>query len=99
MSGSLTRIDIRGEGGRTFKDTWANGPRTYLGMQTAGFPNFFIATNSAFCNYPVCAETIAEWISDCIRYMREKGFKRIEPTPEAEAEWVEHAAELAVRPS
>jgi cation diffusion facilitator CzcD-associated flavoprotein CzcO len=95
VSGSLTRIDIRGEGGRTFKDTWANGPRTYLGMQTAGFPNFFIATNSAFCNYPVCAETIAEWISDCIRYMRENGYKSIEPTPQAEEAWVEHAAELA----
>jgi cation diffusion facilitator CzcD-associated flavoprotein CzcO len=95
VSGSLTRIDLRGEGGRTFKDTWANGPRTYLGMQTAGFPNFFIATNSAFCNYPVCAETIAEWIADCIRYMREKGFARIEPTREAEEAWVAHAAELA----
>ena len=95
VSGSLTRIDIRGEGGRTFKDTWADGPRTYLGIQTAGFPNFFIATNSAFCNYPVCAETIVEWISDCIKYLREKGLKRIEPTPEAEEAWIAHAAELA----
>ena len=95
VSGALTRIDIRGEGGRTFKDTWADGPRTYLGLQTAGFPNFFIATNSAFCNYPVCAETIVEWISDCIHYMREKGFARIAPTREAEEAWVAHAAELA----
>jgi cation diffusion facilitator CzcD-associated flavoprotein CzcO len=95
VSGSLTRMDIRGEGGRTFKDTWAEGPRTYLGLQTAGFPNFFIATNSAFCNYPVCAETIVEWIADCIHYMREKGFTRIAPTPQAEEAWVVHAAELA----
>jgi cation diffusion facilitator CzcD-associated flavoprotein CzcO len=95
VSGALTRIDIRGEGGRTFKDTWADGPRTYLGLQTAGFPNFFIATNSAFCNYPVCAETIVEWISDCIQYMREKGYARIKPTREAEEAWVAHAAELA----
>jgi cation diffusion facilitator CzcD-associated flavoprotein CzcO len=95
VSGALTRIDIRGEGGRTFKDTWADGPRTYLGLQTAGFPNFFIATNSAFCNYPVCAETIVEWISDCIHYMREKGYARIAPTREAEEAWVAHAAELA----
>jgi cation diffusion facilitator CzcD-associated flavoprotein CzcO len=95
VSGSLTRIDIRGEGGRTFKDTWADGPRTYLGLQTAGFPNFFIATNSAFCNYPVCAETIVEWIADCIHHMREKGYARIAPTQEAEEAWVAHAAELA----
>jgi cation diffusion facilitator CzcD-associated flavoprotein CzcO len=95
VSGSLTRMDIRGEGGRTFKDTWADGPRTYLGLQTAGFPNFFIGTNSAFCNYPVCAETIVEWITDCIRYIREKGYARIAPTPQAEEAWVAHAADLA----
>jgi len=95
VSGALTRIDIRGQGGRTFKDTWADGPRTYLGIQTAGFPNFFIATNSAFCNYPVCAEMIVEWITECIGYLREKGLKRIAPTPQAEQAWIEHAAELA----
>jgi len=95
ITGALTSMDIRGEGGQTLKDKWANnGLSTYLGLQTAGFPNFFIATNSAFCNYTVCAETIVEWITDCIRYVREKNFKRIAPTPEAEEAWVEHANEL-----
>ncbi|HKV54487.1 MAG TPA: NAD(P)/FAD-dependent oxidoreductase [Candidatus Binataceae bacterium] len=94
ITGSVTRIDIRGEGGQTIKDKWANGPRTFLGIQTAGFPNFFIATNTAFCNYTVCAESIVEWISDCIRYIREKDYKRIAPTPEAEDAWVAHANEL-----
>jgi cation diffusion facilitator CzcD-associated flavoprotein CzcO len=94
ITGALTRLDIRGEGGQTFKDKWANGPQTYLGLQTAGFPNFFIATNTAFCNYTVCAETIVEWIAEAIRYVREKGFKRIAPTPEAEEAWVAHANEL-----
>ena len=95
VTGALTRIDIRGEGGQTFKDKWADGPRTYLGLQTAGFPNLFIAISSAFCNYPVCAEMIVEWIADCIRYVREKNFAHIAPTPQAEEAWVEHAAELA----
>jgi cation diffusion facilitator CzcD-associated flavoprotein CzcO len=95
VSGSLTRMDIRGEGGQTFKDTWADGPRSFLNLQTAGFPNFFMAINSAFCNYPVCAETVVEWITDCIRYMREKGFARIAPTPQAEEAWVAHTAEMA----
>ncbi len=94
VTGALTQIDIRGEGGQTFKDKWANGPRTYLGIQAAGFPNLFIATNSAFCNYTVCAESIVEWITDCIRYVREKGFTRIAPTLQAEEAWVEHANEL-----
>ena len=95
ITGALTSMDIRGEDGQTLKDKWANkGLSTYLGLQTAGFPNFFIATNSAFCNYTVCAETIVEWITDCIRYIREKGFKRIAPTLEAEDAWVVHANEL-----
>ncbi len=95
ITGALTSMDIRGEGGQTLKDKWANkGLSTYLGLQTAGFPNFFIATNAAFCNYTVCAESIVEWITDCIRYMREKGLKRIAPTPQAEEAWVEHANEL-----
>ena len=94
VTGALTSMDIRGEGGQTLKDKWAEGPRTYLGIQTAGFPNLFIATNSAFCNYTVCAETIVEWISDCIHYVREQDFTRIAVTPQAEEEWVEHANEL-----
>ncbi len=96
ITGALTSMDIRGEGGQTIKEKWdKNGLSTYLGLQTAGFPNFFIATNAAFCNYTVCAETIVEWITDCIRHIREKGFKRIAPTVEAEQAWGEHAAELA----
>jgi cation diffusion facilitator CzcD-associated flavoprotein CzcO len=95
VTGALTRIDIRGEGGQTLKDKWAQGPRTYLGLQTAGFPNFFIATSTAFCNYPVCAEMIVEWITNCIRYMREQHYRRIVPTLEAEDAWVAHVEEVA----
>ena len=94
ITGALTRIDIRGEDGQSIKEKWAAGPRTYLGLQTAGFPNFFIATNTAFCNYTVCAEYIVEWITDCIRYIREKEYSRIEPTPDAEEAWVKHANEM-----
>ncbi|MGA2409756.1 MAG: NAD(P)/FAD-dependent oxidoreductase [Candidatus Binataceae bacterium] len=97
VSGALTRIDICGEGGVSFKDRWADGPRSYLGIQTAGFPNFFMAINSAFCNYTVCAEMIVEWITDCISYMRKNGFERIAAEPQAEEAWVQHAYDLASR--
>jgi len=93
ITGPLTRIDIRGEGGQTLKDKWANGPRTVLGLQTAGFPNFFIATNTAFCNYTICAEKIVEWITDCIGYIRKTNHSRIAPTPQAEEAWVAHVNE------
>lgn len=94
VTGALTRIDIRGEDGQSFKDKWANGPRTYLGLQTAGFPNFFIANSAAFCNFPRCSETVVEWIANCIGYMQQKNLQRIAPTVEAEDAWVEHANAL-----
>jgi cation diffusion facilitator CzcD-associated flavoprotein CzcO len=97
ITGALTRIDIHGEGGQTLKDKWTDGIRTYLGLQTAGFPNLFIATNTAFCNYTVCAESIVEWIADCIRYVREKDYSSIAPTPEAESTWMDHVNEVGSR--
>jgi len=90
VTGSLTRLDIRGLDGQTIKDKWANGPRTLLGIQTAGFPNLFIAINNSFCNYTVCAESMVEWITNCIGYIRDKGYQRIATTPQAESAWVEY---------
>jgi cyclohexanone monooxygenase len=43
MTGPLNRIDIRGRGGERLVDKWAHGPRTYLGLMSAGFPNLFMA--------------------------------------------------------
>jgi cation diffusion facilitator CzcD-associated flavoprotein CzcO len=96
VTGALTRIDIRGEGGQTLKDKWADGPRHYLGMHIAGFPNFFIANAAAFCNVPRCIEIVVEWISDCVGYMQKKHLTRIAATPQAEAAWIEHSNELLV---
>ncbi len=95
VTGALTRIDIRGQDGQTIKDKWANGPRNYLGLQSAGFPNFFMAINSAFCNYTVCAESIVEWITDCIRHMRDKGLRRIAPKPQVEDAWMAYINKVA----
>ena len=96
VTGSLTRMDIRGEGGQAFTDKFAEGPRTYLGVQSAGFPNLFIVNSAASCNFPRCAEAIVEWVSECVGYMRDKGFARISASPQAEKAWTEHIAELSV---
>src|SRR5262245_18779745 len=70
ITGALTSMDVRGEGGQTLKDKWANnGLSTYLGLQTAGFPNLFIATNAAVCNHTVCAESHVETHTDSIRQL------------------------------
>ena len=95
ITGALTRIDVRGEGGQSIKDAWADGPRTFLGVQTSGFPNLFTLNSAATCNFPRCAEAIVEWTTDCIGHMRDGGHTRIETTPQAEEAWTQHAAELA----
>ena len=99
VTGALNRIDIRGEDGSALKDKWADGPSTMLGMQTVGFPNMFITAGphnaSSFCNVPRCLEQNVEWITDCIAYMRDHEFSRIEATPEAEAQWTHHVLESA----
>ena len=90
ITGSLTRIDIRGEGGQTIKDKFAQGPRTYMGIQSAGFPNLFTINQAGGSgNYPRAAEWIVEWVSECLGYMRDNGFTRISAKPEAEEAWVE----------
>ncbi len=99
VTGTLTRIDFRGEGGQSLKEKWADGPQTYLGIQTAGFPNLFTLVGphngATFCNMPRCIEQNVEWVTDCLRYLRDKGIDRIEATPKAEEEWTDHVNELA----
>ena len=63
-------------------------------MQISGFPNLFVVNGAVFCNFTRCAEVVADWVSNCIDHMREKGFKRIEAEPEAESAWTEHANAL-----
>ena len=99
MTGSLLRMDIRGLGERTLADKWKEGPKTYLGLQVAGFPNLFTITGpgspSVLVNMPTAIEQHVEWISDCIVSMREHGHRRIEASAEAEEAWVDHVNEVA----
>jgi cation diffusion facilitator CzcD-associated flavoprotein CzcO len=44
MTGPMLRMDIRGRDGIELKDVWEAGPRNYLGLQIAGFPNLFTIT-------------------------------------------------------
>ncbi len=93
MTGALLHMDIRGREGRTLADAWAAGPRNYLGLQVAGFPNLFMMTGpgspSVLCNMPVPIEQHAEWIADCIAHMRAKGLTCIETSEAAMDDWIE----------
>jgi acetone monooxygenase (methyl acetate-forming) len=99
-TGALTRIDIRGRNGRSLKEDWGRDIRTTMGLQVHGYPNLFttgapLAPSAALCNMTTCLQQQAEWISDCIRYLRDRNLKVCEPTKEAEDQWVEHHEETA----
>jgi cyclohexanone monooxygenase len=99
ITGALADIDIRGVGGLLLRDKWADGPRTLLGLQTAGFPNLFTVTGpgspSVLSNMVVSIEQHVDWIADCLTHLRKLGHTRIEASPEAEQRWMDHVAELA----
>lgn len=99
ITGALTKIDIRGKGGVRLNHKWAGGPRTYLGIMIAGFPNLFMITGpgspSVFSNMVVSIEQHVDWISDCLAHVRERQSVNIEATSDAENSWVAHVNELS----
>jgi cyclohexanone monooxygenase len=99
MTGTLLRIDIRGLGGRTLKEKWEEGPKSYLGLSMAGFPNMFTVTGpgspSVLTNMLPSIEQHVDWIADCLAYCQENGHKQINSSQQAEDDWVSHVSESA----
>jgi cyclohexanone monooxygenase len=99
MTGALLKIDIKGAGGRTLRDKWADGPASYLGLSMAGFPNLFTITGpgspSVLANMVVSIEQHVEWLTDLLRHVEDHGIERVEASPDAESAWVRHVAEKA----
>jgi cation diffusion facilitator CzcD-associated flavoprotein CzcO len=99
MTGTLFKIDIRGREGKSLREYWRSGPRTYLGLQMPGFPNLFTITGpgspSVLTNMPVAIEQHVEWIADCIGHLRANGIRTIEASEEAVRSWGAHVDEVA----
>jgi len=99
-SGALTRIDIRGRGGRSLKEDWSRDIRTAMGLAVHGYPNMFttgapLAPSAALCNMTTCLQQQTEWISGCIDYMRRDGYSVAEASQALQDEWVAHHDALA----
>ncbi|MGQ0846837.1 MAG: flavin-containing monooxygenase [Sporichthyaceae bacterium] len=98
ITGPMKNIDVKGRGGLSLRDHWADGPHTYLGLTAAGFPNLFMMTGpqspGVISNMPVSIEQHVELIGRIVSDMAARGATTIEPTPEAETAWNEHCAEL-----
>jgi len=99
MTGALFNMDIRGRDGLELREKWSAGPRTYLGLTTAGFPNFFTISGpgspSVLTNMLPSIEQHVEWIADCVAYLQSNDYASIEPSSEAEDAWVDHVNAVA----
>ena len=99
MTGAINNVSITGRSGTKLKDKWENGPRSYLGLQIAGFPNLFTVTGpgspSVLSNMLVSIEQHCDWITDCIHHMNSNGLNTIEAEQQAEDQWVKHVFEVA----
>jgi cation diffusion facilitator CzcD-associated flavoprotein CzcO/acetyl esterase/lipase len=99
MTGALVGVDVAGRDGTSLKEKWAGRPSTYLGLMTAGFPNFFMLTGpgspSVLSNMSVSIEQHVDWVADCLKGMRDEGLETIEPTELAESGWNQHVQDCA----
>jgi cyclohexanone monooxygenase len=101
MTGAMKEIDIHTDAGMSIREKWEHGPRTYLGIMIAGFPNLFMITGpqspGVKSQMILACEQHVDWISDCMQYLRDHGFSRIEAEEDAEDAWVQHNNEVANR--
>lgn len=101
LTGSLLAIDITGRGGLALREAWAQGPRTYLGLAVAGFPNLFCICGpqspSVASNMVASIEQHVDWIADCLDWADRHGISAIEPSVAAQDDWVEHVQQVAER--
>ncbi len=99
MTGSFDKMNIVGRNDISLKKKWEAGPRTYLGLSTVGFPNFFMITGpgspSVLANMIQSIEQHADWMIDCMAHMRDVGVETIEPQLGDEDAWIEHVNEVA----
>ncbi len=99
MTGAIVGANITGRDGVALRDAWADGPMTYLGLMTVGFPNLYMITGpgspSVLSNMMVSIEQHVDWISDTVDHMRSEGFDTIEPTELAQRKWVQHSNDIA----
>jgi cyclohexanone monooxygenase len=99
MTGSFERIRITGRNGVTLSEKWQAGPRAYLGVASAGFPNFFTITGpgspSVLASMIQAIEQHVDWMVDCMAHLRDLGADTLEPLQRYEDEWIEHVNEVS----
>ena len=95
ITGAFDRIAIRGVGGMSLKDKWADGPVTFLGILADGFPNFLtvMGPHANLGNLPRAVEYTSDWVTALIRHARDNNLTRIDARPSAARAWTDHVIE------
>jgi cation diffusion facilitator CzcD-associated flavoprotein CzcO len=92
ITGAFDRIDFTGVGGQKLADKWRDGPITYLGLASVGFPNLLTLAGpqgaSVSSNFPPNIEVGVNWATALIAHLREHDLSRVEATQDAEDEWI-----------
>jgi hypothetical protein len=77
ITGAFDHMDIRGVEGRTLREKWRDGPSTYLGLMTHGFPNLLMVAGpqsvSGSTNFPRAIEVGVEWVTRLLAHVRDRG--------------------------
>ena len=93
FTGSYDRIDIRGIDGQRLSQKWEDGPRTYLGVMTNGYPNLFMVAGpqgvSGSSNYPPAIQRGVDWITGLVTHAMKQDAPRVEAEVQAEDDWVD----------
>jgi cyclohexanone monooxygenase len=97
VTGNYLKIDTRGRGGLTLQDKWAHGPRAFIGLTIADFPNLFMIFGpfGPFTNQPPVHEFQINWIADAIKHARTQGFSSFAVSKNVEDRWIEECNEIA----
>jgi cyclohexanone monooxygenase len=98
-TGAILAVDVQGVDGKSLREAWKDGPKTYLGLSVSGFPNLFTVVGpgspSVMVVVTIGIKQHVDWIADCIKAMRASGDAVIDARPEAQEAWTAHVAEVA----
>jgi cation diffusion facilitator CzcD-associated flavoprotein CzcO len=90
-TGALTRLGIRGRHGLPLETYWADGPKTFLGILTTGFPNLFFpgGPHAAAGNNPRYNGDQVDFVTNTLIYLRNHRYDTIEVDAAAEDRWTD----------
>ncbi|WP_375288724.1 flavin-containing monooxygenase [Sphingomonas sp.] len=91
-------MEVVGEGGRTLKEAWKDGPEAYLGIMAAGFPNMFMLygpnTNLGHNSISFMIERQVGYMLKTLEALEADGARAAVPTPEGQQRFNDRIGQL-----